>query len=313
MKKRLLRLFAPQPTLLDEEILDIQTLYLFRIKLLEAILLTAALVGLGTWLLEYTEILPGDRLYTPMVLVYSLVNAIGYLILKYSTTDRYLFAMHLCIFSALLTFSVMSTSLLYDEFRFIWFFLLSFAAFMLGGKWYGMTVSFLILGILYTEFFMKDLHFSGFGLFSFTTSLLTFNAFSLIFLNKIEQDSLTMRTHIHAEVEKRKAQESIVEKIQKEDITDLKEGYFWDTKRKTLSHENQTIALTQKEQQLLALLLKNTNHCVTFEDIQVVLWEEKYDEEISIPSVKVQVTKLRKKLPKGCIKNVYGCGYIFHS
>jgi len=312
MKKRLARLFVPQETLIIEDVLDTQTLHIFRVKLLEAILLTAALVGLGTWLLEYAEILPGDWLYTPVVFVYSLVNVIGYLILKYSTTDRYLFAMHLCIFSALLTFAVMSTSLLYDEFRFIWFFLLSFAAFMLGGKWYGMIVSFLILGILYTEFFMTDLHFSGFALFTFSTSLLTFNVFSLIFLNKIERDSRTMQTLINQEVKKRQAQEHIVQKIEEKDTLNLKEGYLWDSKRKQLSHQDQTITLTQKEQQLLALLLQNKNHCVTFEEIQLTLWEEKYDEEISLHSVKMQVTKLRQKLPKACIKNVYGCGYIFH-
>jgi len=121
-----------------------------------------------------------------------------------------------------------------------------------------------------------------------------------------------MQTHIHTEVAKRKIQERIVEKIHQQDILELKEGYFWDTKRKILSHENNSITLTQKEQQLLTLLLQNKNHCVSFEEIQVALWEEKYDEEISLHSVKMQVTKLRKKLPKGCIKNVYGCGYIFH-
>ncbi|RUM71728.1 MAG: hypothetical protein DSZ09_02530 [Sulfurovum sp.] len=37
-----------------------------------------------------------------------------------------------------------------------------------------------------------------------------------------------------------------------------------------------------------------------------------YEDEISIASVKLQITQLRKKLPKGCIKNIYGCGYILH-
>ena len=289
-----------------------ETLHLFRVKLLASILLTASLIGFGTGLLEWLGFLPAHRLYTPVVLLYSLVNFVTYLLLKHGNKENYLFAMHLCVFSALLTLLVMSTSLLYDEFRFIWFFLLSFAAFMLGGRWYGILISFLILGSVYVAFFTSNLHFSVYALFTFTASLLTFNTFSLIFLNKIEQDSLNMQTHIHSEVEKRKTQESIVEKIHQQDILDLKEGYFWDRKRKTLSHENKTIPLTQKEQQLLALLLQNKNHCVTFEEIQITLWEEKYNEEISLHSVKMQVAKLRKKLPKGCIKNVYGSGYIFH-
>ena len=313
MKKHISKIFIPQDKLIVEDVVDMETLHLFRVKLLASILLTASLVGLGTGLLEWWGFLPAHRVYTPVVLLYSLVNFLTYLLLKYSNKEWYLFAMHLCVFSALLTFSVMSTSLLYDEFRFIWFFLLSFAAFMLGGRWYGILISFLILGSVYTSFFTSNLHFSAYALFTFTASLLTFNAFSLIFLNKIEQDSLNMQTHIHTELEKRKTQENIIEKIHQQDILDLKEGYFWDTKRKTLSHENQTIALTQKEQQLLTLLLQNKNHCVSFEEIQVALWEEKYDEEVSLHSVKMQITKLRKKLPKGCIKNVYGCGYVFHS
>jgi len=42
------------------------------------------------------------------------------------------------------------------------------------------------------------------------------------------------------------------------------------------------------------------------------VWETYFDEEISIESVKLQVTLLRKKLPKESIKNVYGKGYVLN-
>ena len=313
MKTLLAKIFIPKDNIIVEEIIDVQTLHLFRIKLLMSILLTASVVGLVTGILEWLDILPKDKLYTPVVMLYSVVNFIAYLILKQSQKKSYLFAMHLCIFSSLATFSIMSTSLLYDEFRLIWFFLLSFAAYMLGGKRYGMTISFLILGIIYLQFFTTDLHFSSFALWTFTSSFITFNLFSLIFLDKIERDSHTLQTYLTQEAHKRQTQEKIVEKIHQKDTVNLKNGYLWDSKLKLLTHEGNRVELTQKEQQLLALLITNNNRCVTFEEIQAHLWKDEYEKEISIASVKVQITQLRKKLSKGCIKNIYGCGYILHT
>ena len=313
MKTFLAKLFIPRENIIVDNIIDTQTLHLFRVKLLESILLTASVVGLGTGILEWLKILPEEKIYMPVVILYSIVNFIAYLMLKHSQKASYLFAMHLCIFSALATFAVMSTNLLYDEFRFIWFFLLSFTSYMLGGKQYGMVISFMILSMIYLQYFTTDLHFSLFALWTFTSSFITFNIFSLIFLDKIECDSLTLQTYLNQETQKRQTQEKIVQKIHEKDTINLKNGYLWDSKLKLLTHEGNTIALTQKEQQLLALLIANKNACVRFEEIQAHLWEDKYEKEISIASVKVQITQLRKKLSKGCIKNVYGCGYILHT
>ena len=146
-----------------------------------------------------------------------------------------------------------------------------------------------------------------------SSSFVTFNLFAFIFLDKIERDSLTIQTYLNQEADKRKKQEKIVEKIHEKDTIDLKHGYLWDSKLKLLTHEGERVDLTQKEQQLLAVLIKNSNQCVSFEEIQVHLWEDEYEKEVSIASVKVQITQLRKKLSKGCIKNVYGCGYILHT
>jgi DNA-binding response OmpR family regulator len=43
-----------------------------------------------------------------------------------------------------------------------------------------------------------------------------------------------------------------------------------------------------------------------------LVWEDDFDAEISIESVKFQVSMLRKKLPKDSIKNVYGKGYVLN-
>jgi len=90
----------------------------------------------------------------------------------------------------------------------------------------------------------------------------------------------------------------------------LKEGYVWDCKAQILSHDNQHITLLQKEKVLLQLLIDQYQKCVNFTDIMALVWEDDFDAEISVESVKFQVSQLRKKLPKESIKNVYGKGYI---
>lgn len=92
----------------------------------------------------------------------------------------------------------------------------------------------------------------------------------------------------------------------------LKDSYTWNETTHELSQYNQPITLTQKEQSLLFLLISKRNQCVTFIDIQAYVWEDSFNEEISIQSVKLQVTLLRKKLPKDSIRNVYGKGYILY-
>lgn len=92
----------------------------------------------------------------------------------------------------------------------------------------------------------------------------------------------------------------------------IKEEYSWNEVRQELKQHTRNISLTQKEQALLSLLLSHKNQCFSYEDIQVHVWKDTLTKDISIQSVKLQVTLLRKKLPKNCIKNVYGKGYIFY-
>jgi len=200
--------------------------------------------------------------------------------------------------------------LTYDEFRFVWFFLLSFASFMLGGRLYGLIVTVAVLGIVYLQFFTTDLHLSNIAIFTFTTSLLTSTIFFLLFLHKVENDALIIQKYLAQEKRKRKTKEQLLQQIHKKDIIYFDNDYLWDNRRKILTHEGKTIKLTQKEKRLLSLLIEHKNHCVSFEDIQANVWIENYEDDISIQSVKLQITNLRKKLPKGCISNVYGAGYV---
>jgi len=89
----------------------------------------------------------------------------------------------------------------------------------------------------------------------------------------------------------------------------LEEGYVWHSNTKILKKKGEIISLPHKEQALLTLLISHRKHCVSFEEIMAVVWEDKLDKEISIDAVKYHVSQLRKKLPEGCIQSIYGRGY----
>jgi len=94
-------------------------------------------------------------------------------------------------------------------------------------------------------------------------------------------------------------------------LVELSQGYTWDMERDILKLHGKTIKLNEKEQRLLQLFINHKNKTVSYESIMVTVWEDSFEREISIDSVKNQVSNLRKKLPKDSISSVYGQGYIF--
>lgn len=90
----------------------------------------------------------------------------------------------------------------------------------------------------------------------------------------------------------------------------LKEGYSWNKEKENLVLNDTVINLGDKEHRLLKLFITNKNKTISYEKIITELWENTYEREISFDSVKNQVSKLRKKLPKDSIVSVYGEGYI---
>ncbi len=91
----------------------------------------------------------------------------------------------------------------------------------------------------------------------------------------------------------------------------FKDSCIWDKKQQQLSINDELITLSEKENRLLNLFINNSEKTVSNEKIITTLWLDAIDRDISIDSVKNQVSKLRKKLPKGCINNVYSEGYRF--
>ena len=87
----------------------------------------------------------------------------------------------------------------------------------------------------------------------------------------------------------------------------IKESCYWDQDKEKLIYEDKEVFLTRKERELLTLLFSNINRVFKSEDIIYELW---YDfDSTKISSLKTLVKTLRKKLPEGTIKNVFGIGY----
>ena len=83
----------------------------------------------------------------------------------------------------------------------------------------------------------------------------------------------------------------------------------WDKQEEILYLHGEVVTLTAKEYKLLSLLIDKQTELVCYEEIMISLWEDAWEREISLGSVKNQVSLLRKKLPSGCIDSIYGKGY----
>ena len=91
-------------------------------------------------------------------------------------------------------------------------------------------------------------------------------------------------------------------------IINLEEGYSWNAQSKELKHFNKSIDLTNKERLFLALLFSHINKVFSYNDIFYHVWED-YNETGSFNGLKNLIRRLRKKLPKDLIQNVFNEGY----
>lgn len=107
---------------------------------------------------------------------------------------------------------------------------------------------------------------------------------------------------------KSKLREFFGEKIS---IIELDGGYRFDLNKKMLTKNGEDVDLSQKELELLSLLVRNKNSTVTIETIQSELWAA--SKEPSYGSIRVYVNSLKKVLGKDSIVNIKGIGYRLES
>jgi len=90
-------------------------------------------------------------------------------------------------------------------------------------------------------------------------------------------------------------------------IIKIKESFYWDSENRKLMKHNEEQFLTKKEIELLTLLFSNIKKTFSVDDIIFELWS--YSDEPKNDALKTLIKTLRKKLPKGSIKNIFGVGY----
>ncbi len=87
----------------------------------------------------------------------------------------------------------------------------------------------------------------------------------------------------------------------------LKDSFYWDTQNSKLFQHDKEKILTKQEIKLLSYLLSDIKRTFSVDDIVFELW---YDsEKPKDNALKTLIKGLRKKLPQGTIKNVFGVGY----
>jgi len=184
-------------------------LFIFRLRLLRTIALMAFVFSTFIATLALFHIFPLTPAYMLMLYGYGVINLSLYSLLNYKS-KYYLLAINILIISSLLTFTVMTITVIHDEFRLVWFFLTSFGAFILAGKHYGLIVTFLITLIVIPLYIFYDINLSPYAVFTFFVALILFNTFACFFLKKIENDSKYLEDRVKEEVKKQQMQEEML-------------------------------------------------------------------------------------------------------
>ena len=89
----------------------------------------------------------------------------------------------------------------------------------------------------------------------------------------------------------------------------LQQNIYWDKVSDTLWQNSEQVELKARETLLLKLLCTKANQAVSAESIFYTIYKDNEEKEFSADSVTSLMKRVRSKLPKDIIKNVYGAGY----
>lgn len=89
----------------------------------------------------------------------------------------------------------------------------------------------------------------------------------------------------------------------------LKDGYVFNRDSKKLIFNDEEIKLTKHETLFLELLTSKKDRVFSSDEIYDYLWNQFEDCETSATKLKDLIKRLRKKIPKDSIENIYGAGY----
>jgi len=186
-----------------------ESLNQFRTSLLLAILMSASVGAFIVAVVSVLGFLHFTLYYMIALVVYSVLTLFAYLLLK-KHQIHYATSLHIGIFSSLALFTIMLLFVVDDELRLVWFFLVSFSAFILGRKRFGAGVTLLIVFIVVGLYVYGDIGLSLYALLTFLMALFMFTLFAFYFLLKIEHDSTLLKHRVEEEVAKQQAQEQVM-------------------------------------------------------------------------------------------------------
>lgn len=89
----------------------------------------------------------------------------------------------------------------------------------------------------------------------------------------------------------------------------IKKSVYWDNVTDTLWENSEQVLLKARETLLLKLLCSKINQSVSAESIFYTIYKDNEKKEFSSDSITSLMKRVRSKLPKDIIKNVYGAGY----
>ncbi len=89
----------------------------------------------------------------------------------------------------------------------------------------------------------------------------------------------------------------------------MKTNVYWDNTNDTLWQDGEQVLLKARETLLLKLLCSKANQSVSAESIFYAIYKDNSTKEFSSDSVTSLMKRVRAKLPKDVILNVYGAGY----
>jgi len=112
-----------------------------------------------------------------------------------------------------------------------------------------------------------------------------------------------LKLALHEAVEQYKELDGVI------DLIKLDENIFWDKKLQKLTSEDVDIKLTKYEILLLELLSSKKDRIFSLDEISLHLWNDIDDLDSSTTKLKDIIKRLRKKIPKNSIENIYGAGY----
>jgi DNA-binding response OmpR family regulator len=88
--------------------------------------------------------------------------------------------------------------------------------------------------------------------------------------------------------------------------TNQEKRFIYNIKNREISNGGESHELTQKESDLLTLLLQNNGNTVSYEQIEASVWKGEF---MSDDALRSTVRKIRRKTCKSLIKNASGLGY----